>query len=39
MYELFPEQFHYQVPFTAITRRDAQPNILRKTFLEALLAG
>lgn len=39
MHELLPDQFHYQVPFTAITRRDAQPNILRKTFLEALLTG
>ncbi len=37
MRALLPDQISYQVPFTAITRRDAQPNLLRSAFLSALL--
>ena len=37
MRELLPSQFQYQVPFHVITRRDAQPNLLRSAFLKALL--
>ncbi|WP_036231197.1 LysR family transcriptional regulator [Marinobacterium jannaschii] len=37
MREILPQTFSYQVPFCAITRRDAQPNLLRTTFLKALM--
>lgn len=33
---LQPDTLHYQVPFKVITRRDAQPNLLRSAFLQAL---
>ncbi|MBY4676256.1 LysR family transcriptional regulator [Marinobacterium arenosum] len=36
MRALLPETLRYQVPFKVITRRDAQPNLLRSAFLQAL---
>ncbi|WP_261841490.1 LysR family transcriptional regulator [Aliamphritea ceti] len=33
---LLPDIFTYQVPFKTISRRDAQPNLLRSAFLKAL---
>lgn len=34
---ILPDLLQYQVPFSAITRRDAQPNVLRDAFLNALV--
>ncbi|RDE24578.1 LysR family transcriptional regulator [Motiliproteus coralliicola] len=33
---VLPDSLNYQVPFKVITRKDAQPNLLRTAFLEAL---
>ncbi|WP_421863296.1 LysR family transcriptional regulator [Motiliproteus sp.] len=33
---VLPDSLNYQVPFKVITRRDAQPNLLRTAFLDAL---
>lgn len=36
MKRLAPEQFHYQTPYAAITRKGARPNLVVETFLEKL---
>lgn len=36
MRAVLPDTFHFQVPFKAISRRDAQPNLLRSALLKAL---
>ena len=36
MRAVLPDTLSYQVPFKVITRRDAQPNLLRAAFLHAL---
>lgn len=39
MRAVLPDTLSYQVPFKVITRRDAQPNLLRSAFLHALCAS